>query len=285
MEYSDILNEDLEKSICFVEFKDKVIPYTKCRNILGGKIRKPYNLLIRKPEEIAIEEIQNYTIFGDDDDHVEESNKIINKMKYVNEKCKELQLSDCEIVKIINNLYHETNGFQELKYFDILDKFNFTFEIKDLLKDKVHNKDQVIRGYKNLIAKNIKKNTDELNELKKECEDADDIEDIDNIIEMFTDTINEIDEELKGITKFSDLVDIYPPLLRPCKEMDDIESFIQENLSTKDKIKDFIDTFDDKEVIKEFIDDVNNIEGDITPEVKIGLQILESRLNELSDET
>lgn len=284
MEYSDILNEDLEKSICFVEFKDKVIPYTKCRNILGSKIRKPYNLLTRKPEEITIQDVENYTVFGDDD-HEEQSNKIINKMKYVHEKCKELHLSDAEIIKINNNLYKETNGFQELKYFDILDKFNFTFEIKDLLNDKINNKDQVISGYKNLISKNIKKNTDELNELKKECEDTDDIEDIDNIIEMFTDTINEIDEELEGITKFSDLVDIYPPLLRPCKEMDDIESFIQENLSTEDKIKDFISTFDDKEVIKEFIDDINNIEGDITPEIKIGLQILESRLNELSDET
>ena len=284
MEYSDILNEDLEKSICFVEFKDKVIPYTKCRNILGSKIRKPYNLLTRKPEEITIQDVENYTVFGDGD-HEEQSNKIINKMKYVHEKCKELHLSDAEIIKINNNLYKETNGFQELKYFDILDKFNFTFEIKDLLNDKINNKDQVISGYKNLISKNIKKNTDELNELKKECEDTDDIEDIDNIIEMFTDTINEIDEELEGITKFSDLVDIYPPLLRPCKEMDDIESFIQENLSTEDKIKDFISTFDDKEVIKEFIDDINNIEGDITPEIKIGLQILESRLKELSNET
>tara|TARA_A100000171_G_C2134761_1_gene149403 strand:- start:1430 stop:2284 length:855 start_codon:yes stop_codon:yes gene_type:complete len=284
MEYSDILNADLVKRICFVEFKDKVIPYTKCRDILGSNIRKPYNLLTRKPEEIAIEEVQNFTIFGDDD-HVEQSNKIINKMKYVNERCKELQLSDSEITKINNNLYKETNGFQELKYFDILDKFNFTFEIKDLLNDKIKNKDQVIRGYKNLISKNIKKNTDELNELKKECEDVDDIEDIDNIIEMFTETINEIDEELEDITKFSDLVEIYPPLLRPCKEMDDIDSFLKQNISTENAIKDFISTFDDKEVIKEFIDDINNIEGDITPEIKIGLQILEYRLKELSNET
>lgn len=284
MEYSDILNADLVKRICFVEFKDKVIPYTKCRGILGSNIRKPYNLLTRKPEEIAIEEVQNFTIFGDDD-HVEQSNKIINKMKYVNERCKELQLSDSEITKINNNLYKETNGFQELKYFDILDKFNFAFEIKDLLNDKIKNKDQVIRGYKNLISKNIKKNTDELNELKKECEDPDDIKDIDNIIEMFTEIINEINEELEDITKFSDLVEIYPPLLRPCKEMDDIDSFLKQNISTENTIKDFISTFDDKEVIKEFIDDINNIEGDITPEIKIGLQILEYRLKELSNET
>lgn len=284
MEYSDILNEDLEKSICFVEFKDKVIPYTKCRNILGSKIRKPYNLLTRKPEEITIQDVENYTVFGDDD-HEEQSNKIINKMKYIHEKCKELQLSDSEINKIVNNLYHDTGGFQELKYFDILDKFNFTFEIKDLLNDKINNKDHVIRGYKNLIAKNIKKNTDELNELKKDCEDADDIEDIDSIIEMFTDTIEEVEEQLNEVTKFSDLVDIYPPLLRPCKEMDDIEGFIRENISTEDKIKDFISTFNDEKVLKEFIDDVNNIEGDITPEIKFGLQILESRLKELSDET
>lgn len=206
-------------------------------------------------------------------------------MKYVNEKCKELQLTDSQITKINNNLYKETNGFQELKYFDILDKFNFTFEIKDLLNDKIKNKDQVIRGYKNLISKNIKKNTDELNELKKECEDVDDIEDIDNIIEMFTETINEINEELEDITKFSDLVEIYPPLLRPCKEMDDIDSFLKQHISTENKIKDFISKFDDKEVIKEFIDDINNIEGDITPEIKIGLQILEYRLKELSNET
>jgi hypothetical protein len=285
MEYNDILNGDLEKRICFVEFKDKVIPYTKCRNILGSKIRKPYNLLTRKPEEITIKDVENYTIFGDDNNHVEESNKIINKMKYVNEKCKELKLTDSQITKINNNLYKETNGFQELKYFDILDKFNFTFEIKDLLNDKIKNKDQVIRGYKNLISKNIKKNTDELNELKKECEDADDIEDIDNIIEMFTETINEINEQLEDITKFSNLVEIYPPLLRPCKEMDDIDSFLKQHISTENKIKDFISKFDDKEVIKEFIDDINNIEGDITPEIKIGLQILEYRLKELSNET
>ena len=65
-----------------------------------------------------------------------------------------------------------------------------------------------------------------MNEIKKEA-DEEDIEDINSIIEMFNETLNEID--LKDCKNLIDVIDTYPPLLLPLPD---------ELRSIKDKIND-----------------------------------------------
>lgn len=281
--YGEILEEDLKKYVCFLEFKDKVIPFTKSRAYLGGSTKKPYNLYTHAPDTFNVDEVINYTIFGDIQgtnlgDHISQTKKIVERMKRCVEMGNEKNFDKND--KLISDLYHNGSFLKDNDDYNFFYMFDYSITIGDIKKDSLSNKDEIIKAYKKIIRKKIEENISELNELKQDC-DEDDLEDIDSIIEMFTDIEDEMDTDLENVTKLSDLVEIFPPLLNPCEEMIQLIKYLEKYPPAPES---FLDSIKDPELLKEFLNELENIDDEeMSDNFIIGKQLLEERLKELSN--
>lgn len=217
-----IIIENLSNYICFLNIKGVNYPYTAKKEICNISIKntitrnkfRSYNLLTNKIEDILFDDVYEVTVHGKDDDNIVLSEKYIDQIKSDIDSCSFDYLSKEEIQKCyLKNEVYLVNREKEL--FDICKKFKFTINDYEIKADTVSNIENITKVWKEIISEKVKENILELNELKKDCDDEDK-EDIDSIIEMFEETVNEID--LSDCKNLNDIIETYPPLLLPLPE-------------------------------------------------------------------
>ena len=270
--FIDNLNKELHKYICRVTIGNSKLLYTKLK-------RYPIT-------ECTNDYISMYNLITDECDHIKKidithfeiiDTNIINNIKKETSFIKKNKLLYKKVIDnvISKDLFYGTVLNKTIVDYDISESigdFDFNLDINilkgvDIPKDKF----ELLKQSFIKIVKNISdKNKAELQNLKKDCETEEDKEDIDTIMEMFDDCIEEID--FSGVKKLKDLLECWPPLLMPYPEsihkLIDLHITDDEPVFNKiDEFKQIVNTIDDHNIIKEFIEilgkEKNNIPEDM----------------------
>ena len=160
-------------------------------------------------EDINVGDIYNYTYYNEEKEENERnklSKDFVNQMKGDLENCSTEFIKKEKIEELLHDLY--LLGEYELKnnnLFLFFKEFDFSFTLEDVSNNIITNKEITLKCYIKILQKEIDKNTLELKSLKDECEDEDDLEDIESIIEMFESITDEITDEFEDITKLTEL--------------------------------------------------------------------------------
>lgn len=206
----------IDNFICFINVDGAPRPYTANKNICKTEIKNNITQPFFSVYDILKEEIVNIEFenvldlkYDTDDAKTDEWIKTI-KMDLQN-CCFDYKSRD-EIEKnyFENEAYHVN---AEKKIFNICKLFKFTINDYDIKADTISNVENITKAWKSIIAEKTNENILELNELKKDCSDEDDLEDIDSIIEMFESASDEVD--LSDCKNLNDILETYPPLLLP----------------------------------------------------------------------
>ena len=229
----DVVIEELSNYICFLKIKGIGRPYTTKKDICKITLKntnktnklKVYNLLTKKIENLFFEQIEEIIVHDKDDKNIETSIQYIDKINSDLDSCSFKYVSKDEILNYyLKNEIYLVAG--EKAIFDICKKFEFTIRDYEIKANTIIISKNLTKVWNNIIKLKVDENINELNEIKKEA-DKEDIEDIDSIIEMFNETLDDID--LKGCKNLIDVIDTYPPLLLPLPD---------ELRTIKDKIND-----------------------------------------------
>ena len=229
----DVVIEELSNYICFLKIKGIGRPYTTKKDICKITLKntnktnklRVYNLLSKKIENLFFDQIKEITVHDRDDKNIETSLKYIDKITSDINNCSLKYISKDELLNYyLKNEVYCIDSEQEL--FNICKKFEFTIKDYEIKANTITNSKNLTKVWNNIVKSKVDENISELNEIKKEA-DEEDIEDINSIIEMFNETLNEID--LKDCKNLIDVIDTYTPLLLPLPD---------ELRSIKDKIND-----------------------------------------------
>ena len=210
--------KQLSNNICFLKIEGISKPYTTLKDICKITIKnsdkidkiKVYNILSKKIENILYSEIQEITVHGVDN-NIEINLSYIDKINSDLKDCSLKYISKEELLEYyLKNEVYKVNSEKEI--FDICKKFEFTVRDYEIKANTISNKNNISKVWNKIIKHKIDENINELNEIKKES-DEEDIEDINSIIEMFCETLNDID--LTDCKNLIDVIDTYPPLLLP----------------------------------------------------------------------
>lgn len=264
----EIIVEELANYICFININDVSYPYTAKKEICNISIKntitrnkfRAYNLLTKKIEDILFDDVYDVTVHGKDGDNIELSERYIDQIKSDVGSCSFDYKSKEEILKYyLKNEVYLVNREKEL--FDICKKFKFTVSDYEIKAGTISDIINITKVWKEIITEKVNENILELNELKKECDDEDDLEDIDSIIEMFNDTISEID--LSDCKNLTDIIETYPPLLLPLPEsLRYIQNIL--NVGGSESLKQALDlvetmTYDELQEIYSEISDISDV--------------------------
>ena len=215
----DVVIEELSNYICFLKVEGIDKPYTTKKDICKVTIKntnktnklRVYNLLSKKIENLFFDQIKEITVHDRDDKNIETSLKYIDKITSDINNCSLKYISKDELLNYyLKNEVYCIDSEQEL--FNICKKFEFTIKDYEIKANTITNSKNLTKVWNNIVKSKVDENISELNEIKKEA-DEEDIEDINSIIEMFNETLNEID--LKDCKNLIDVIDTYPPLLLP----------------------------------------------------------------------
>lgn len=215
-----IIIENLSNYICFLNINGVNYPYTTKKEICNISIKntttrnkfRVFNLLSNKMEDILFDNVYETTVYENNGDNIESSKKYIDQIKSDIGSCCFDYVSREEILKYyLKNEIYIVNSEKEI--FEICKKFKFTILDYEIKAQTISNIENITNVWKEIIREKITDNVEELNNLKNETEDKEDIEDIDSIIEMFNDTVGEID--LSDCKNLFDVIETYPPLLLP----------------------------------------------------------------------
>lgn len=249
--YKNKLLKDLSKYYCRLELKDYIIVCTRIKkyNVIDSDDNEYisfYNLITNKCEKIKISEILTHSINNlKIIENIKTEDNFIKKCKLFYKKAKENNITDEVFNKLVMNKIVINNDCQKL----ICD-FNFSVDANILIGENIPDKnmEDVKNSFYGLVDEKINENKNELNQLKKDCETEEDMEDINQIIEMFDDCKEEMCFENAKTLK--DIVDEWPPLLLPLPEY--LEKFSK------------IDIPGDKALteLQQFTDLIENIDAD-----------------------
>jgi len=194
-----------------------IIPYTLLKNYSVTQTDNEeyvtlYNLLTDECEDLKLTDIDKYTTINCDSisENIKNEFTFINYCKNAYNIFKESKLP----IELFYNNFMNTiaidNDIQQV----VID-FNFMID-EDIIKGKnIPDKDieNIKNSFYKLVNIKINENKNELNQLKEDCETEEDIEDIEQIIEMF-DTCKE-DICIENAKTIKDILDEWPPLLLP----------------------------------------------------------------------
>tara|TARA_A100000172_G_scaffold80461_1_gene70105 strand:- start:11449 stop:12315 length:867 start_codon:yes stop_codon:yes gene_type:complete len=255
--------KQLSDNICFLKIEGISKPYTTLKDICKITIKnsdkidkiRVYNILSKKIENILYSEIQEITVHGVDN-NIEINLGYIDKINSDLEDCSLEYISKEELLEYyLKNEVYKVNSEKEI--FDICKKFEFTVRDYEIKANTISNKNNISKVWNKIVKHKIDENINELNEIKKES-DEEDIEDINSIIEMFCETLNDID--LTDCKNLIDVIDTYPPLLLPLPdELTSIKDKINGNDdNTLDAALSLVETMTYDE-LKEIYDEISEI--------------------------
>lgn len=260
----NIIIEDLSNYICFLKVKGVDRPYTTVKNICNVTIKntdkidkiKVYNLLSKKLDNLFYSDIQEVTVYDKENDNIKTSLSYIDKINSDLKDCSLEYISKNELLNYyLKNEVYLVNSEKEI--FDICKKFEFTIREYEIKANTISNKNNISKVWNKIVKHEIDENINELNQIKKES-DEEDIEDINSIIEMFCETLNDID--LTDCKNLIDVIDTYPPLLLPLpSELKCIKDQINSSSdSTLDAALSLVETMSYDE-LKEIYDEISEI--------------------------
>jgi len=266
------LIKDSSKYYCRLKIGDSLIPYTRLRkfNVVDGdddNYIALYNLITDKCEQVKITEIISYTIEKMKIiENIKHEDSFVKRCKFYYNKAKEKNITDDDFYKLLMNENIVVNDLQEAIY-----DFNFTIDNNDIINNVISQEkiDTVKEAFIGMITKAANDSKEELYELRKNCEDEEDKEDIDTIVEMFNDCIEEVD--LEDVKTLTDLLECWPPLLMPAPDsverLKNLSIVNPTNLSKLEEFKKIIDSINDKSILRDFIEILNKEKDSITTEV------------------
>lgn len=232
MDYYDALIHDLTQSIIIVSHRDVYKFITLKREYTGQNIVQnsedreyvnAYNLFTRQIECIATIEITEHIHknFEDCQDNDKKALEILDYIKKQIEKYRSInpnsEFTDLDLYALISKQHtlnykdiHEPNYILEFLF-----NCNFILSAEDIFSDNIveYKRERVILACKKIIQTRIDEVVSELNQLKDQSDDEEDISDIDTIIEMYTHILDEID--FSQCISLVDFFNKWPPLLLP----------------------------------------------------------------------
>jgi hypothetical protein len=280
MNYYNVLIEDLHKSIIILEHKDVYRFVTCCKKYIDFEIHQTddienvivYDMYTQQTRNIPVIEILWH---NHHDIHNLEENDIVflerlNIIRSIIDKYhienKELSLDQIYDKVVKPNTLNIFDPSSENSVLDFLSYTKFTLSVDDIIADTIseHRKDDVIRCCKFLVQQKLDEILDELNTLKLQTSDPEDISDIDAIESMYKDVLDELD--YSSCTTLKDCLKNWPPLLLPMPEyIDMFISKIPKNKKSNDVLSDFMHIVDNsltQAEIKELLDELETLQPD-----------------------
>lgn len=153
---------------------------------------------------------------------------------------------------------------------DFISSKKFALTYTDIISPVVpeHRKQSIINLCKSIITSKLDEILSELNTIKQTSNDIEDIADIDTIIQMYKDTVNEID--YTSCKSLSDYFKVYPPLLLPLpKEIDILLNKLEKIHSQSDDYVEFMNIVDHSltyQEMQELLDDLNGMQREYKSE-------------------
>ena len=251
----ELLIRDASKYICRVQIGNLTIPYTNIKKFNSNNlvVDKPtdivlYNIITDKVDTIDVNSIVNYTVLHRDDENKNETAELALFNEY-KEIIKDKNVYDKILYKdVVSHNLHK-----------VLNLFNFSINSDNIINNKPFDEERetIISSFIKIIQNKVDKTLSELDELLSNTDDEEDIEDINNIKEIFNDVVSDMD--LSELNTFTDLTDNWPPLLLPLPDVmtnafnspttfvteDTIDEHIQviesiENITDKDMLSNFL---------------------------------------------
>ena len=285
----DNLINTSSKYICRVTIGNSIIPYTRMKkyNVVESDSNEHismYNLITEQCDEILKTDITQF--------HLIDTN-IVNNIKK--------ELSFVERCKKYYKKMQERGLSDDFFFSKLMTKFNIQYDLIDIVYAfDFHLDEKILRGedipdnkfndiqkaFISLVNKQCETNKQELYELKNDCADSDDLEDIETIIEMFDSCVDEIDFD--GVKKIKDMVSCWPPLLMPYPEsvltLVNLQVPKENELSKEEEFKRIINMVNDVDIISSYIEIIYNAKDEIDDICFVKyLQILEKKLSELKE--
>jgi len=251
----ELLTEDASKYICRIQIGNLTIPYTNIKKFNSNNlvVDKPtdivlYNIITDKVDTIDVNSIVKYTVLHRDDENKNETAELSLFNEY-KEIIKDKNVYDKILYKdVVSHNLHK-----------VLNLFNFSINSDNIINNKPFDEERetIISSFIKIIQNKVDKTLLELDELLTKTDDEEDIEDINNIKEIFNDVVSDMD--LSELNTFTDLTDNWPPLLLPLPDVmtnafnspttfvteDTIDEHIQviesiENITDKDMLSNFL---------------------------------------------
>jgi hypothetical protein len=227
-----------------------------------------YNLITDECDHIKKTDITYFEIIDTNIiNNIKKETVFIKKCKLLYEKVKDNSITkDLFYNTVLNKTVVDYNLSESIGDFE----FNLDINILkggDIPKDKF---ELLKQSFIKMVKDISDKNKAELQDLKNECETEEDKEDINIILDMFNDCIEEID--FSNVKKLKDLLECWPPLLMPYPESINllVDLKISDDMPILNQIEEFkqiVNTIDDHNIIKEFIEilgkEKNNIPEDM----------------------
>mgnify|MGYP000926738134 CR=1 FL=1 len=279
--FYNFIIEDLSSGLTCVSVNHVIHFCTLNREFFNIDVKQPgdkkiitcYDIFYNKFINIRVADIEYCQILTADD--VIKNNEIIlDLVQFCKSIVADLQLttdkSTDEIYNIIlDSTFIDFNNVQVAKkYINFLKAFNLSIPNESIKCNEIADmyKPGIINAFKLLIQSKIDENNLELDELIKESEEQDDINDINSIKEMFQDVISQIDTDIK-INNSDDLLklltDQWPPLLLPLPDtilniQNDINDIftVDADLLIQKQINDIILNITDTSELKVFLDEL-----------------------------
>lgn len=255
MNYYNVLIEDLYKSIIILEHKDVYRFVTCCKNYTGFEIFQTddnknvvvYDMYTQQTRNIPVVEILRHNHYDlhnlqeNDDVYLKRLDAIREIIDRYHDENKELTHEHIYDIIVKPNTIDIFDPFSKNIILDFLSYTKFTLSVDDIVSDSIseQRKDDVIRCCKFLVQQKLDEILDELNILKLQSSDPEDISDIDTIESMYKDVFNELD--YSSCTSLTDYLKNWPPLLLPMPEyIDMFISKIPKNKKINDDLSDFM---------------------------------------------
>jgi len=211
----ELLIKDASKYICRVQIGNLLIPYTSIKkfNLKDFGVNNSnnitlYNIITDKIDTIDLNSIVSYSILYKEDQARNETTELALFNEY-----KEI-IKDKNVYDKI--LHKDVVSFNLHK---ILNLFNFSINSENILYNKPFgdNKQAILSNFIQIIQNKVDQTLLELDELLINTKNEEDVEDINNIKEIFNDVVSDID--LSELNTFTDLIDNWPPLLLPLPDV------------------------------------------------------------------
>ena len=162
----------------------------------------------------------------------------------------------------------DINNVADTPLLDFISHTKFILTYADIVSPIVapHRKQSIVNFCNSIINLKLNEILSELNVIKQSSENAEDIEDIDTIIQMYNDCVSEIDySKCKSLI---DYLNVYPPLLLPLPEnVDGLLSVLQKIHKNTDDYVEFMNIVDNSLTYSEITELLNELNV-LQPEYK-----------------
>jgi hypothetical protein len=278
MSYYFELVKDLNSSIVIVEHKDSYKFVTCSDKYTPSKIHNGenlsdvihcYDIVNEKIIAIPLVEIMRYYNHDINDSDVNDS-EYLRRANILRDKIKGYVAENTNVsfTQIYNSyvktVFIDIYNIENTPVLDFLSSKKFALTHNDFVSPIVpeHRKQSIINLCKSIITSKLDEILSELNTIKQTSDDTEDIADIDTIIQMYEDTVNEID--YTSCKSLSDYFKVYPPLLLPLpKGVDTLLDKLEKIHRQSDDYVDFMNIVDHSltyNEIQELLDELNTLQ-------------------------